>query len=90
VISAAVEPREVSIFIFRARSTASRAVDEVIRDAAKGALKSIYNYIDELPVLEDAVIPFLPGNSIAQPPFPAGDQQRLRFRRSSNIFRLGR
>jgi radical SAM superfamily enzyme YgiQ (UPF0313 family) len=39
-------------------------VDEVVRDAAKGALKPIYNYINELPALEDAVIPFLPGNSV--------------------------
>jgi radical SAM superfamily enzyme YgiQ (UPF0313 family) len=39
-------------------------IDEVVRDAAKGALKPIYNYINELPALEDAVIPFLPGNSV--------------------------
>jgi radical SAM superfamily enzyme YgiQ (UPF0313 family) len=39
-------------------------MDEVIRDAAKGALRPIYNYINELPALEDAVIPFLPGNSV--------------------------
>ena len=39
-------------------------IDEVIRDAAKGALKPIYNYINDLPALEDAVIPFLPGNSV--------------------------
>jgi radical SAM superfamily enzyme YgiQ (UPF0313 family) len=39
-------------------------MDEVLCDAAKGALKPIYNYINELPSLEDAVIPFLPGNSV--------------------------
>ena len=39
-------------------------IDEVVCDAAKGALKPIYNYINELPALEDAVIPFLPGNSV--------------------------
>src|SRR5215467_839621 len=39
-------------------------IDEIVRDAAKGALKPIYNYINELPALEDAVIPFLPGNSV--------------------------
>jgi len=39
-------------------------IDEVVRDAAKGTLKPIYNYINELPALEDAVIPFLPGNSV--------------------------
>ena len=39
-------------------------IDEVLRDAAAGALKPIYNYIDDLPALEDAVTPFLPGNSV--------------------------
>ena len=39
-------------------------MDEVVRDAAAGALKPIYNYIDDLPALEDAVTPFLPGNSV--------------------------
>src|SRR6516162_6806351 len=39
-------------------------IDDVVRDAAKGALKPIYNYINDLPALEDAVIPFLPGNSV--------------------------
>src|SRR5215471_13244298 len=38
--------------------------DEVVHDAAKGALKPIYNYINDLPALEDSVIPFLPGNSV--------------------------
>ena len=39
-------------------------MDEVMRDAAAGALKPIYNYINDLPALEDAVTPFLPGNSV--------------------------
>jgi radical SAM superfamily enzyme YgiQ (UPF0313 family) len=39
-------------------------MDEVLRDAAKGLLKPMYNYIDDLPALEDAVTPFLPGNSV--------------------------
>jgi radical SAM superfamily enzyme YgiQ (UPF0313 family) len=39
-------------------------IDQVVRDAAQGALKPIYNYINDLPALEDAVIPFLPGNSV--------------------------
>ena len=39
-------------------------IDEVVRDAARGALKPIYNYVNELPALENAVIPFLPGNSV--------------------------
>ncbi len=39
-------------------------IEDVVRDAAAGALKPIYNYISDLPALEDAVIPFLPGNSV--------------------------
>jgi radical SAM superfamily enzyme YgiQ (UPF0313 family) len=39
-------------------------IDEVLHDAAEGSLKPIYNYINDLPALEDAVIPFLPGNSV--------------------------
>jgi radical SAM superfamily enzyme YgiQ (UPF0313 family) len=39
-------------------------MDEVLRDAAAGRLKPIYNYINDLPALEDAVTPFLPGNSV--------------------------
>jgi radical SAM superfamily enzyme YgiQ (UPF0313 family) len=39
-------------------------IDDVVRDAAKGVLKPIYNYINDLPALEDAVIPFMPGNSV--------------------------
>ncbi len=39
-------------------------IDDVVRDAAAGSLKPIYNHIGDLPALEDAVIPFLPGNSV--------------------------
>src|SRR5262249_25736905 len=39
-------------------------MDEVVRDAANGVLKPIYNYINDLPALEDAIDPFLPGNSV--------------------------
>jgi len=39
-------------------------MDEVLRDAAKGALKPLYNYINDLPALEESVTPFLPGNSV--------------------------
>jgi len=39
-------------------------MDEVMRDAAAGALKQLYNYINDLPALEDTVTPFLPGNSV--------------------------
>jgi radical SAM superfamily enzyme YgiQ (UPF0313 family) len=39
-------------------------MDEVVRDAAASNLKPIYNYINDLPALEDSVTPFLPGNSV--------------------------
>src|ERR1700724_3821795 len=39
-------------------------MDEVMRDAAAGALKPLYNYINDLPALEESVTPFLPGNSV--------------------------
>ena len=39
-------------------------MDEVMRDAAAGTLKPIYNYINDLPALEGSVTPFLPGNSV--------------------------
>ena len=42
-------------------------MDEVLRDAAAGALKPMYNYIDDLPGLEDAVTPFLPAIRCARP-----------------------
>jgi radical SAM superfamily enzyme YgiQ (UPF0313 family) len=38
-------------------------MEEVVRDAAR-ALKPIYNYIDDLPALEGAVTPFLPGSAV--------------------------
>src|SRR6202142_2249897 len=39
-------------------------MDEVMRDAAAVSLKPLYNYINDLPALEDTVTPFLPGNSV--------------------------
>jgi len=39
-------------------------MEEVVRDAAAGTLKPIYNFINDLPALEEAVTPFLPGNSV--------------------------
>ncbi len=35
-------------------------IDTVLRDAAAGTLKPIYNHLDDLPALEDAPTPFLP------------------------------
>ena len=39
-------------------------MDEVLCDAVGGTLKPVYNYINDLPSLEDAIPPFLPGNSV--------------------------
>ena len=39
-------------------------MEEVVHDAAAGTLKPIYNYINDLPALEETVTPFLPGNSV--------------------------
>ena len=46
-------------------------MDEVMRDAAEGALKPLYNYINDLPALEESVTPFLPRQFGAQ-----NDRQR--------------
>jgi radical SAM superfamily enzyme YgiQ (UPF0313 family) len=43
---------------------AESRMEEVLRDAAGGTLRPIYNYINDLPSLEGAVTPFLPGNSV--------------------------
>jgi hypothetical protein len=37
-----------------------RRMDGVLLDAANGTLQPIYNYMDDLPALEDAVTPYLP------------------------------
>jgi len=39
-------------------------MDEVLRDAAENRLKPIYNYINDLPALEGAITPFLPGSAV--------------------------
>jgi len=39
-------------------------MDEVLCDAVGGTLKPVYNYINDLPSLEDAITPFLPGKSV--------------------------
>ena len=40
--------------------------DEVLRDAAAGTLKPIYNYLDDLPALEGATHPFLPRDRVGR------------------------
>ena len=39
-------------------------LDEVLRDAWNGALKPVYNYMDDLPGLEGAPVPILPATRI--------------------------
>src|SRR5262249_5861368 len=39
-------------------------MDDLVRHAAAAALQPIYNYINDLPALEGAVTPFLPGLSV--------------------------
>ena len=39
-------------------------MEEVLRDAAHGKLKPIYNYMNDLPALEGAVTPYLPGSAV--------------------------
>ena len=40
--------------------------DEVLRDAAAGTLKPIYNYLNDLPSLEGATYPFLPRDRVGR------------------------
>ena len=40
--------------------------DEVLRDAAAGTLKPVYNYLDDLPSLEGATPPFLPKERVGR------------------------
>jgi radical SAM superfamily enzyme YgiQ (UPF0313 family) len=40
--------------------------EEVLRDAAKGALKPLYNYMDDLPSLEGVPPPILPATRVAR------------------------
>jgi len=41
-------------------------LDSVLRDALAGRMQPIYNYMDELPPLEDAVLPILPAARIGR------------------------
>jgi hypothetical protein len=40
-------------------------MDQVLKDAAVGALKPVYNHLSDLPALEDAPTPFLPRDVIS-------------------------
>jgi radical SAM superfamily enzyme YgiQ (UPF0313 family) len=52
----------VSLFVGEAEGR----LDTVLRDAYRGTLKPIYNYIDDLPALEDVALPHLPAERIGR------------------------
>jgi radical SAM superfamily enzyme YgiQ (UPF0313 family) len=39
-------------------------MDQLLGDAAHNRLRPVYNFIEELPSLEGAIVPFLPGNRV--------------------------
>jgi radical SAM superfamily enzyme YgiQ (UPF0313 family) len=39
-------------------------IDQVLRDAAAGALKPVYNFMDDLPTIESAPAPYLPRDAV--------------------------
>jgi len=54
---------DMGISLFAGEAECGR-FDEVIRDAAAGALKPIYNYLSDLPALESSPTPFLPPDNL--------------------------
>jgi len=56
------EAMDLGISLFAGE--AEGRLDEVLRDAFHGTLKPLYNYMDDLPGLEGAPIPFLPETRI--------------------------
>jgi hypothetical protein len=52
------EAMDLGIALFAGE--AEGRLEEVLRDAHAGALKPVYNYMDDLPGLEGATVPFLP------------------------------
>ena len=56
--------RRMGISLFAGE--AEGRLDAVLRDAADGALKPLYNYIDDLPALGGAPIPFLPREFVSR------------------------
>ena len=56
------EALDIGVTLFSGE--AEGRMDEVLRDAAANRLPPIYNFIDDLPSLEGAVVPFLPSNRV--------------------------
>ncbi|MHA1113372.1 MAG: radical SAM protein, partial [Alphaproteobacteria bacterium] len=53
-----IEARDLGVSLYAGE--AEGRLDEIFVDSMKGALKPAYNYLDDLPGLEDQVVPFLP------------------------------
>jgi len=56
------EATEMGISLFTGE--AEGRIDAFLHDAAAGALKPVYNFIDDLPGLEGAIVPYLPDRSV--------------------------
>ncbi|GLQ54607.1 hypothetical protein GCM10010862_18660 [Devosia nitrariae] len=56
--------QEMGISLFAGE--AEGRLEEVIRDAANRELKPIYNYMNDLPGIEDTPVPFMPGGHVAR------------------------
>ena len=56
---------DLGISLFAGEAEDGR-IDEVLRDAARGALKPIYDYLNDLPALESTPTPFLPPQNLAR------------------------
>jgi hypothetical protein len=54
---------DLGCFVFAGEAEEGR-LEQVLRDAASGQLKAIYNFMSELPGLERAPIPHLPANIV--------------------------
>jgi len=59
------EAMDMGISMFAGEAEEGR-FDEVLRDAWNGALKPLYNYMDDLPNLEGAATPRLPPSALAR------------------------
>ncbi len=57
------EAQEMGISFFAGEAEDGR-LDEVLRDAYRGQLKPIYDYMKDLPALEDQPTPFLPADHL--------------------------
>jgi radical SAM superfamily enzyme YgiQ (UPF0313 family) len=56
--------REMGISMFAGE--AEGRFDQVLRDAAGGGLRPLYNYLDDLPGLQDTPVPFLPKRYVSR------------------------